>query len=145
MQLGACSFFARTALTLNNSAELHHAKQNRIPLLLRKFLCCQLLKSQTIYFALYLYDSPPMLHQLISNITDFSGGLCSKMCFFNILSFPLCKVWGVFFHTHPSALRSQSLNKPPHALFVLVILTQGLYLRILFVQLWTRFSTWRGG
>lgn len=51
----------------------------------------------------------------------------------------------VFFHSHPLALRSQSLNKPRHALFVLVILTQGLYLRILFVQLWTRFSTWREG
>ena len=65
------------------------------------------------------------------------------MYFFNVLSFPFSKVCSSTPTLWP--WEGQSLNKPLHALFVLVILTQGLYLRILFVQLWTRFISWWGG
>lgn len=37
MQFGECHFLARAALTLNNSAVLHHTTQDRIPLLPESF------------------------------------------------------------------------------------------------------------
>lgn len=127
--------------------QLHHAKQSRIPVHLESF-CAMSYCSPGQYTFHGAHSTCMIILPCYTNLiktlqTCGQGFVRSKLYFFHVLSFSFSKVCSPTPTLWP--WEGQSLKKPLHALFVLVILTQGLYLRILFVQLWTRFSThWEG-